>query len=611
MRIRSYTMSSSSSRFLRNVGLMMLRRGNGGKRFMNTTTTNTSSSTSSEGKLIVAKFGGSSCGNHEAYAKLGDFFEKQISSGHRMVGVFSAMFAVTDRLLSALYAAKEGDLPRANQCREEIRDLHVRTIEGMNLSKEEASKCVAWVDDRLGTFFDPTITKVLEQRDFSAHDQDMIAHMGERLSICMMDAHCRSRGLKSQVVESDGLLVTNDVSGNATPQLGLTQEKVQKILVPLLEEGILPIVSGFFGTSSETGKLTTIGRGGTDLTAAVIGHSLDADEIQLHKVEYTKDESNGWLKSWEPGWIGVVHDCEPDLTIPVMSYRDAAQLAHFGKKVLHPATVHPAVEKQIPIVVKNNFDPEHPGTTICATVPTDTPVTSITSLSVAKYDERHSAIASMAKPQVDVIFPRDNSERDACKLIVSSELLGNTSERLNRIKFEGVRGTGLSFAHETLQALEDLHEMLKLRVENIEDESTLGDRSEMSLVAIVGSSLEKIPGFRNFIKQRLTEEGITCTFPDRVNGSGDNVTIVVRSDERELAAKTLHNALVGQRIRRMDIMGSQDFWSQQSTSFDSMDPRDPKVKLRSPSFFTAPKGFKPVYKKENRVEGKTHDFAAF
>ena len=146
-----------------------------------------------------------------------------------------------------------------------------------------------------------------------------------------------------------------------------------------------------------------------------------------------------------------------------MSYRDAAQLAHFGKKVLHPATVHPAVEKQIPIVVKNNYDPEHPGTTICATVPSETPVTSVTSLSVAKYDERHSAIATNAKPQVDVVFPRDNSERDQCKLIVSGELLGSTAERLNRIKYEGVRGTGLTFAHDTLQALEELHEMLKVR----------------------------------------------------------------------------------------------------------------------------------------------------
>ena len=149
-----------------------------------------------------------------------------------MVGVFSAMFAVTDRLLAALYAAKDGDLERARACRTEIRDLHVRTIEGMNLEESEAKKCVEWVDDRLGTFFDPTIAKVSEKRDFDAQDQDMIAHMGER-QVCMMDAHCR-RGVSRVKLWKDGILVTNDVAERDT-SIG-SNPKVQKVLVPLLED---------------------------------------------------------------------------------------------------------------------------------------------------------------------------------------------------------------------------------------------------------------------------------------------------------------------------------------------------------------------------------------
>ena len=110
-----------------------------------------------------------------------------------------------------------------------------------------------------------------------------------------------------------------------------------QVLVPLLEDGVLPIVSGFFGTSSETGKLTTIGRGGTDLTAAVVGHALDADEIQLHKVEYTKDEKTGWLKSWEPGWIGVVRGVRAREFQCISCFNDVtrislASLTHATKK---------------------------------------------------------------------------------------------------------------------------------------------------------------------------------------------------------------------------------------------------------------------------------------
>lgn len=178
--------------------------------------------------------------------------------------------------------------------------------------------------------------------------------------------------------------ILSDESGNATPLLKETRVNVVRDLLPLLEDGQVPLVSGFFGTSATSGKLTTLGRGGTDLTAAVLGHALDADEINLYKVEYTKTPE-GWLDEWQPGWIGVVHDAEPDETIPTMSYRDAAQLAHFGKKVLHPSTVHPAVEKQIPIFVKNNVDPDHAGTQICHTRGSaDYPVTSVCSLSVAK-----------------------------------------------------------------------------------------------------------------------------------------------------------------------------------------------------------------------------------
>lgn len=561
----------------------------------------------SDGKLIVAKFGGSSCGSAEAYGKLGDFFASQLDAGHRMVGVFSAMFGVTDRLLAALYAANEGDKKKVAECRESIWSLHCRTIDAMpELSEGLRAECKQWVDSRLETFFDSTIASVLEKRSFSAHDQDMVSHMGERLSICMMDALCRSRGMPSVLVESDAILITNDVSGNATPQLDLTQEKVRDVVSPLLEDGKLPIVSGFFGTSSETGKLTTIGRGGTDLTAAVLGHALDADEIQLHKVEYSKD-ADGWLDKWEPGWIGVVHDADPEYTIPVMSYRDAAQLAHFGKKVLHPATVHPAVEKQIPIVVKNNYDPTHPGTTICHTASSDVPVTSITSLTVDKYDERHSAVAANAEPQVDVIFPRDFAERDACRNLMPADTLDECMAGIHRIRCDGVRGTGIVFAEGMVENLENVANMLRERIENVKDESTDCDRSEMALIAIVGSSLERIPEIKDFVGRLLESENIPYTFPDRVNGSSDNVTVVVGSEHRKLVTKKLHESLVNKKIRRMDILGSHDFWSKQNRGASYEVPSNLK---RSLSYLQAPPGFKPVYKPSESTEGK-HDFAAF
>ena len=123
----------------------------------------------------------------------------------------------------------------------------------------------------------------MQKGDFTAQDKDNISHLGERLSIKIMDSHCKDVGLPSMMVESDNILVTNGVSGDSTPLLDATRERAQHVLLPMWQRGQIPMVSGFFG-SSVNGKLTTLGRGGTDLTAAVLGHSLDVDEINLFKV---------------------------------------------------------------------------------------------------------------------------------------------------------------------------------------------------------------------------------------------------------------------------------------------------------------------------------------
>lgn len=557
-------------------------------------------------KVYVAKFGGSSCGSAKAYKHLGDFFAKHLKDGNHVVGVFSAMFGVTDRLIAALQAAKTGDMETVKASRAKILGLHQRALRDMDLGDTTTAECEEWIEERLRIYFDAVTAAVAKKGEFDAHDQDMISHIGERLSIKMMEAHCKSRGLPAQLVESDQLLVTNDVSGNATPQLDPTQAKCSQILSPLLDKGMVPLVSGFFGTSEDSNKLTTLGRGGTDLTAAVLGHALDADEIMLYKVEYTKD-ADGWLDEWEPGWIGVVHDNEPDVTIPHMSYRDAAQLAHFGKKVLHPATVHPAVEKGIPISVRNNYDPSHPGTLIGHARASDAPVTSVTSLSVAEYDARHSVGgASLATPQVNVICPMDNdASRAACQVVVSSHILDGVIDDMAHLKDGGIRKLGLGFAEAAVERLASLQQKLQQQIDSLQDESVGADRSELALVAVVGSSLEKIPELGGHVQRLLSANGINNTLPDQVNGSNDHITVVVSMDERKKAVALLHDDLVGKRFRRMDVMGSFDFWEQQRSRRTALG----RLGRSASGYMDTPKGgFKPVY--GNRKYNSS-DFAAY
>jgi len=126
-----------------------------------------------------------------------------------------------------------------------------------------------------------------------------------------------------------------------------------------LQEGILPCVTGFIG-ADQSKTITTLGRGGSDLSASVIGNVLDADEVTMYKVESTA-AADGTLSAWKPGWIGIIpKGSTPNETIPLMSYVEATQL----KKVLHPATCYPLMEKEIPIRVGNTLDFLHPGTLI-------------------------------------------------------------------------------------------------------------------------------------------------------------------------------------------------------------------------------------------------------
>eukprot|EP00941_MAST-03F_sp_MAST-3F-sp1_P001814 g1814.t1 len=509
-------------------------------------------------KLKVTKFGGSSCGSANAYRRLAEYFSNELKNGHRVVGVFSAMFAVTDRLLLALDAAVDGDVQTVKDARAAVWDLHVRTLDDLVKCPEARSARLQWMDKRMTEFFDVTVDRVMHAGKCSAHDKDLLSSLGERLSIGMMQSTCDEYGIPARLVESDSLLITDDVSGNATPLLDRTRENAQHDLVPLLNDGIVPLVSGFFGCSAETGKLTTLGRGGTDLTAAVLGHSLDADEINLYKVEYTKTE-DGWLDSWQPGFVGVVHDCEIETTIPVISYGDAAQLAHFGKKVLHPSTVHPAVEKDIPIYVKSNWDPTLEGTLICSKADSNRPITTVTGVEIDKYDARHHT-----EPLVEVVVPQDNAaSRVACQNVVSREQINETLSALQRLSDVGLRRMGLKDTLILQEKLTGLASQIGERVKTVQMEGENVDRANVSAVALVGSRIAEMPGIADAVVNALDKANIECIVPDRINDSRDNFTVFVWSSKRKEAMRLLHNEFVGRKIRRMDLLGANSFWMQQ------------------------------------------------
>jgi aspartokinase/homoserine dehydrogenase 1 len=186
--------------------------------------------------------------------------------------------------------------------------------------------------------------------ELSPRALDTIAGMGEQMSVRILAAYMRQEGSLAQAVDATELIVTDDNFQAATPLPDKTHAQTETRLRPLLDKGSIPIVTGFIAATA-AGVTTTLGRGGSDYTAAILGETLAANEV--------------WIWTDVDGVMTADPRLVPDaVSIPQLSYREVSELAFYGARVLHPKTIRPCVENDIPLRIKNTFNPEHPGTVI-------------------------------------------------------------------------------------------------------------------------------------------------------------------------------------------------------------------------------------------------------
>jgi aspartate kinase len=187
-------------------------------------------------------------------------------------------------------------------------------------------------------------------RELTPRTLDELSGLGERLSAPLVAEALKALKVPSESIEATELIVTDAFHGGAEPLMDLTRERSQARLSPLLDQGIVPVVTGFIGATAD-GKLTTLGRGGSDYSATILGAAMDAAEVVIWT------DVDGVLTA-DPR---LVSDAR---TIPVISYREAAELAYFGAKVLHPKTLNPVMRAAITVSIRNSFAPDRPGTKI-------------------------------------------------------------------------------------------------------------------------------------------------------------------------------------------------------------------------------------------------------
>jgi aspartate kinase len=297
--------------------------------------------------VIVMKFGGSSIAEAPRIVAVAELVRAQL--GRRPVVVVSALASVTDLLEQSITRARAGDLEGLDSVLADLERRHRWALAG---SIEDAALRHALSLDVQALFDDLRLhlrsLRVLGE--VTPRTADGVLAFGEMLSARIVSAAFRDRGLPARWIDPRQVMVTSERFGRAEPDLARVSERCTTEVAPLLQAGELPVIGGYVGATA-AGETTTLGRGGSDTSAAVLGLALGAEEIQIWT------DVDGWMSA-DPRLVPAARRLER------LSFVEAAELAFYGAKVLHPHAIAPAVRRQIPVRVLNSLRPDSPGTVI-------------------------------------------------------------------------------------------------------------------------------------------------------------------------------------------------------------------------------------------------------
>ncbi len=296
--------------------------------------------------MIVHKFGGTSVGDADRFASVVDILTG--NPGSKAV-VISAMSGVTDQLIKGARSAAEGRDSDYRQVKAGLMSRHLEVVEELLERADERLEAGGLIEDRLHEL-ERLYRSIAVLGEVTQRGYDAVASFGEQLSASLLAAALRERTQRAQAVNAASLIVTDSNFGAAHPLPELTHQRLQERLKPLVDQGVLPVITGYIA-ANQAGVTTTLGRGGSDYSAAIIAAGLNADEL--------------WIWSDVDGILTADPNIVPQArTLTQLSYEEAAELAYYGAEVLHPKTIRPIVTAGIPLRLLNSFNPTHPGTTI-------------------------------------------------------------------------------------------------------------------------------------------------------------------------------------------------------------------------------------------------------
>jgi bifunctional aspartokinase / homoserine dehydrogenase 1 len=461
-------------------------------------------------KRLVLKFGGTSVGSAKAIGQAADIVRDLRADGHQVAVVTSAMSGVTDALLGGALAATAGHADKVKVFAATVRSKHDQAIDELQLSGEEQAAVRTPVATRVDEF--ALLCDALGVLgEASPRAMDAVGSLGERMSVHLLAAAIRARGLQAQPIDAASVVRTDATFQAAVPVMDVTARQAAELVVPLMDRGGVPVITGFIGATAE-GVVTTLGRGGSDYSGAILGAAIKADEVWI----YTDVDG---VMTADPRVVQGVR------TLDMLSYREMSELAYFGAKVLHPKTVMPALELGIPIRIRNTFNPSHPGTLVVGKTDGDDRllkgVTAIRAQSLVTIEGRGMlgvpgiaarAFGSVARTGTSVsMISQASSEQSICFLVSTA----SASTVVDALKHE--------FRHE-------------LDRSDIESIWTL---DKVVIVTVVGGAIKETPGIAGRVFGALGAESINV-IAIAMGSSECSISLVVDGEDADRTVRCLH-----------------------------------------------------------------------
>ena len=459
--------------------------------------------------LCVMKFGGTSVGDADCVRRAAAIVKSAFAQGPVVV-VVSAMSGVTNRLIQAAHRAEQGEHDSLPALIDDLRRQHFTALEALVHDPQKrapiADACRQVLDE-----LDRLLRGTSLLRELTPRALDAISGIGERLSAPLVAGAINELGVRSVAVSATEVIVTDPHHGRAEPLMPPTRVRAEARLRPLLDQGIVPVVTGFIAATLD-GIQTTLGRGGSDYSATILGAALGAQETVI----WTDVDG---VKTADPRLVPEAR------TIPEISYNEAAELAYFGAKVLHPNTLRPVTAAGVPVWIRNSFAPEKPGTKITAEgMPTGGGVKALTAIRdvtlitvggpgiVGLPDVLARSFAATSDTRTNVfLVSQSSSQNDICFVISSAD------------EKRALKALRAAFAPEIAEQT----------VEHVTS------NPDIAIVAVVGENMRGIPGVAGRTFTALGRENVNIMAI--AQGSSEyNISLVVQESAMQRALTALH-----------------------------------------------------------------------